>query len=331
MANSAPGANQTFLYDKLNRLTLATENPSNSSSAVCPDGGSQWFEQFGYDNYGNRTVAQSSHVGIVSPAGISVLTNRITDSGWGYDHSANLNQDMGAMLTYKYDAENRLVAACAYSDGPLNCTNQAASGRTLYGYDGDGRRVTKQTYSATVTTYIYDGMGNLAAEHGGTSATNGPEFLTADHLGSTRVLTNAAQGIVSRHDFRPFGDEILAGIRQGITGYNQDGGVRQEFTGKERDAETGLDYFGARYMSSAQGRFTSPDRPFADQHVANTQSWNLYSYTRNNPLSFVDENGFEVRPAEFAAAQKQIGSLQAGDRYTIAFMGVTTDNSLGGD
>ncbi len=70
--------------------------------------------------------------------------------------------------------------------------------------------------------------------------------------------------------------------------------MRVEFTGKERDAETGLDYFGARYMSSAQGRFTSPDKPFADQDPYEPQSWNLYSYVRNNPLKFVDETGREI-------------------------------------
>ena len=64
-----------------------------------------------------------------------------------------------------------------------------------------------------------------------------------------------------------------------------------KFTGKERDAETGLDYFGTRYMASAQGRFTSPDRPFLDQHASDPQSWNLYSYVRNNPLRFVDPTG----------------------------------------
>jgi RHS repeat-associated protein len=49
------------------------------------------------------------------------------------------------------------------------------------------------------------------------------------------------------------------------------------FTGKERDAETGSDYFGFRYYSSAQGRWTSPDHPFADQHPENPQSWNVCS------------------------------------------------------
>ncbi|MFN9895880.1 MAG: RHS repeat-associated core domain-containing protein [Acidobacteriota bacterium] len=70
-----------------------------------------------------------------------------------------------------------------------------------------------------------------------------------------------------------------------------DSGRRSRSTGKERDAETGLDYFGARYMSSAQGRFTSPDEPFVDQDESNPQSWNLYSYVRNNPLSFTDPTG----------------------------------------
>ncbi|MEP7362389.1 MAG: RHS repeat-associated core domain-containing protein [Acidobacteriota bacterium] len=63
------------------------------------------------------------------------------------------------------------------------------------------------------------------------------------------------------------------------------------FTGKERDAETGLDFFLARYFSSAQGRFTSPDEPLVDQHTRDPQSWNLYSYVRNNPLAFTDPSG----------------------------------------
>jgi hypothetical protein len=52
-----------------------------------------------------------------------------------------------------------------------------------------------------------------------------------------------------------------------------------------------LDYFLARYYSSAQGRFTSPDAPFADQYVGDPQSWNLFAYVRNNPLRFIDPTG----------------------------------------
>lgn len=56
----------------------------------------------------------------------------------------------------------------------------------------------------------------------------------------------------------------------------------------------GLDYFGARYFSGAQGRFTSADQPFVDQNPEDPQSWNLYSYGRNNPLRYVDPLGTYV-------------------------------------
>ena len=63
--------------------------------------------------------------------------------------------------------------------------------------------------------------------------------------------------------------------------------------GKERDAESGLDYFGARYLSSAQGRWTSPDGPLVDQMESDPQSWNLDGYVRNNPLRLADPHGRE--------------------------------------
>ena len=69
-------------------------------------------------------------------------------------------------------------------------------------------------------------------------------------------------------------------------------GIRSRSTGKERDAETGLDYFGARYLSSAQGRFTSTDPVISGPHKLNDpQNWNLYSYARNNPLRYTDPSG----------------------------------------
>ncbi len=68
-----------------------------------------------------------------------------------------------------------------------------------------------------------------------------------------------------------------------------------EFTGKERDAETGLDYFGARYMSSAQGRFTTPDSiHIMSQKLFDPQQWNMYSYVRNNPLRLIDPTGMYI-------------------------------------
>jgi RHS repeat-associated protein len=119
-------------------------------------------------------------------------------------------------------------------------------------------------------------------------------------LGSTRLVTDASGNPVRCIDYAPFGEEIPSGVN-GRTGcyealasppYPAPSDVESlKFTGKERDAETGLDYFGARYFSGAQGRFTSPDAPFNDQHLEDPQSWNLYAYGRNNPLLYMDPTG----------------------------------------
>jgi RHS repeat-associated protein len=72
-------------------------------------------------------------------------------------------------------------------------------------------------------------------------------------------------------------------------------GVRQQFTGHERDAETGLDFMQARYYASGQGRFTSPDPLYYQVMMAiDPQRFNLYAYAKNNPLKFVDPDGERV-------------------------------------
>jgi RHS repeat-associated protein len=67
--------------------------------------------------------------------------------------------------------------------------------------------------------------------------------------------------------------------------------VSKRFTGKERDFETGRDYFGARYFSGAQGRFTSADDIYNDLDIADPQKWNRYAYVQNRPLTYSDPDG----------------------------------------
>jgi RHS repeat-associated protein len=163
-----------------------------------------------------------------------------------------------------------------------------------YSYDGNGRRVMVTTGAGT-TIFVYDAMGNLAAEYTTEPQTTvaGTSYLTVDHLGSTRMTTDSTGTIPARFDYQPFGKQLSTTNRATTAGYGQLG-PRQKFTGKERDAETGLDYFGARYFSGAQGRFTSPDAFYKDSHVADPQSWNKYAYARDNPLRYVDPTGEEA-------------------------------------
>ena len=123
---------------------------------------------------------------------------------------------------------------------------------------------------------------------------SGTHYVTADHLGTTRVITDATKAVLQCRDYLPFGDELLATTqngRSGIACYSGETGLRQKSTGKERDAESRLDYFGARYYSWAAGRFTSPDPKLFPSSVDDPQSWNQFVYSRNNPLRYVDPNG----------------------------------------
>jgi len=172
---------------------------------------------------------------------------------------------------------------------------RAATAKTLYSYDGQGNRVKKVVNGNETNLYVYDAFGKLAAEYKDSGTpTPGTFYRTVDHLGSTRLVTDAAGTEVERTDYLPFGEEILVSFgdtRHNVAAYGSSGLLRHKFAGKERDSESGMDYFLARYYSSPMGRFTSPDIPFADQTTAAPQSWNLYTHTRNNPLKYVDENG----------------------------------------
>ncbi|MEW6736170.1 MAG: RHS repeat-associated core domain-containing protein, partial [Acidobacteriota bacterium] len=207
--------------------------------------------------------------------------NRISTTGYSYDTMGNLTGDVGGHI-YSYNAENLMVS---YDNGVAR-----------YFYDGNNRRVKSTTNSGgTTTIFIYDVMGKLVAEYSnGVLPGGGTSYLTKDSLGSPRIITSSNQAVKARHDYLPFGEEVSVpyGGRTTGQGYIADN-VRQKFTSKERDVETGLDYFGARYYSSPLGRFTSADS-FAGDGI-NPQTLNLYTYTLNNPLALVDPTGHMPR------------------------------------
>ncbi|MDZ7640064.1 MAG: RHS repeat-associated core domain-containing protein [Bryobacterales bacterium] len=295
----AANFNQTYQYDSLNRICSVRETASTTPLGPrnCGDvggviGGEAWYQAFTHDRYGNLATPTDPNINVHpltvrSLSDYDTATNRLkTLSGiWNYDAAGNLTKH-GAW-TLAYDAENRQK------------TSQPSGGSvTTYDYDGDGRRV-KKTTGASSTWFIYDASGQLAAEYtsAGPTGSGATHYLTTDHLGSTRLVTDASKNVISRHDYLPFGYEIYTGITSRTTaqGYSPNPSTlatpTQRFTGKERDTETGLDYFGARYLSGAMGRFTGPDEPLVDQHTEDAQSWNLYGYVRNNPLKYHDADG----------------------------------------
>jgi RHS repeat-associated protein len=309
---------QDYVHDAANRLTSVQETvTSGLPSGV---GAGNWSTTHSYDGFGNMWANSTLALSPAPPSAQSeydAVTNRLVKRPNGaalpadaYDAAGNLRDhpDMGQMT---YDAQNRVVAY-SYNGG----------GAVRFVYDGEGHRVQKSTAAGT-TTYVYDGFGQLAAEYG-TSADAGTQYLTADHLGSTRLVTDANGAVVQRLDYQPFGGTLIGSQTEGnrnlVTGYAAVTGLTVKYTGKERDSETGLDYFESRYYSAAQGRFTSPDEfkggivdPFTGQDIeTNTalpyaditdpQTLNKYAYVRNNPLRYVDPDGHDwTDPLDFVA------------------------------
>jgi RHS repeat-associated protein len=318
-----------FGYDTLNRITGVWENKAAWNLGEASTGLTQ---QYVYDRYGNRTVnnGASNYLGIFNqPLNVDPTTNRLfaPNGCLQYDTAGNLINDcyIGAGAR-TYDAENRMLTATQNGGGTAN-----------YSYDADGNRV-RRTISSTTTWQMYGLGGELIAEYAANAAPGSPQkeyayrngqllivaestkcqWLVADALGTPRMIADQTGSLTGmrRHDYLPFGEEITAGtgLRTTTQGYppvTPADAVRQQFTGKERDTETSLDYFLARYYSANLGRFTSPDEftggpdelydfaidasdnPtfYADLHEP--QSLNKYTYCYNSPLVYTDEDGHQ--------------------------------------
>ncbi len=297
--------NEAYLYDAANRLKSVTDSSPSGSSTI-----TNWSRTFGYDVFGNMWVLTNSGVtemGNTPTSNVFTAKNQI--SGSSYDAAGNQTAVNGNTQTY--DAENRQAAV------------SFAGSTESYGYDGDGRRVSKAVSGTggAATVYVYDAMGRLAAEYSTGAATSpcATCYLSTDHLGSTRLVVDQNGNVVARHDFLPFGEEVTVG-RNGQWGAGNDT-ISQRFTAKERDAESGLDYFGARYYGSALGRFTSPDPEGISSTIRDPQSWNMYVYGRDNPLTYTDPDGLNYTVCDAQGKNCRILTDQQMDDYRASLQG----------
>ena len=273
---------QILTHDLLNRIaTAATKGTSGSDC---------WGQSFGPDTVANLTSITSSQC---SSGSLSVSTdgnNHLSATGFSYDSAGNMTND-GA-YAYFFDAESRMTQVNGTAG---NCGSATA----CYVYDGNGVRVKKSTgtlywrspggavlaesdLSGNITNeYVFFGGKRVARR----DSSGNVFYYFADHLGTSRIVTNLSGTVLDDSDFYPFGGERVVSSSSGNS---------YKFTGKERDSESGLDNFGARYNSSSMGKFMSPDPDNISGilHLDDDpQSWNGYSYVRNNPLNLTDPTG----------------------------------------
>ena len=160
--------------------------------------------------------------------------------------------------------------------------------RFLVGEGGEQVTELSEVGSETWThTNIFAGSRLTATYDGG-----GLHYEMADPLGTKRVQANISGQIQQTWTSLPFGNDL--GDPECPSGGL--GATEQFFTQKERDCESGNDYFFARYYTSAMGRFTTPDwsakvEPVPYAKLDDPQSLDLYAYVRNNPVASDDPNG----------------------------------------
>jgi RHS repeat-associated protein len=271
-------------YDTLNRLLTAT------AGANVPQPYAGNFGCWIYDAFGNRTSESMSTTACASNPPLTSWAayypnNRIQSTsqapgGVSHDRAGDVTND--GLNQYLYDGEGRI---CAVASTPV----PGMTTMTGYLYDAAGTRVAKGTISAwscdptisgfkTTNDYVLGLGGEQAAEMGvdvksgssstlawqhtnvyaagaliGTYDNNGLHFYLNDPLGTRRVQTDSAGVVEQTCQSLPYGDGLTC------TGGDLQAPTEHHFTGKERDTESGNDYFGARYYSSAMGRWMSPD------------------------------------------------------------------------
>jgi RHS repeat-associated protein len=219
-----------------------------------------------------------------------------------YDLCGNLIVRQGGLATAQalaYDGENQL-------------TNIAQAGvqDVQFGYAADGARLWKQVNQDPARVSVW--IGNIYEEkldankfkhtlfhvfagsqqvctfeagsalNGGSTSGAIGYYYHEDNLTTTSVLTDSLGNSQEVDAYYPFGTTETATPQAAFP-------VSRRFTGQVLDAETGLYYYNARYYDPELGRFIQPDDEIPD--FSNPQSYNRYSYVRNNPLRYTDPDG----------------------------------------
>ena len=200
--------------------------------------------------------------------------------------------------------------------------NQAQSGSQVTELDGSGYPLHVNAWEGGRLSATYSFSNN---------APTGLHFYIADPLGTRRVQASAIGTAELFCLTLPWGNSLPNLIQPDCVtsgGVLSTAATEHTFTGKERDTESGLDYFGARYYGSSMGRFMSPDE--FGGHLEDPQTLNKYSYVGNNPLSRTDPTGHDFwqscDKASSTCQNQQIGTNKDGSAINHLVQGTTDSN-----
>lgn len=284
LPTGGPHTNQTqsFGYDALYRLTSANGPYGAITYHYDKNGNMLCNSALGSTPTCDPTLPNyASNYAYGDPAHAHAVTSA---AGVNYTYDANGNMTGRGTHVLAYDLENRLSSVTI------------GSTTTSFVYDGNGARVKKMSGSTFVyigklfecvapckpsgvwtgTKHIFAGSVRIASKP--ITTTGEISYYHPDHLGSTSVVTDKDGANTSEFVYYPFGDP-----------YIDNAGVHYKYTGQERDNETALYFYNARYYDSRIGRFISADKIV--QSKRNPQFLNRYSYVMNNPMRLIDPSG----------------------------------------
>ncbi|MEZ0392835.1 MAG: RHS repeat-associated core domain-containing protein, partial [Pseudobdellovibrionaceae bacterium] len=256
--------------------------------------------------------------------------DRILQSGsTSYQFTANgtlSEKRVGTAITrYIYDDFGQL-ASVTLPDGKF----------IEYSIDGHAQRAIKKVSGSITQKFIYHGDGTIAAELNEDNSiksvfvyatqTNSPDYMITsgvqykfvkDHLGSVRLVINTETGsIAQRRDYDEFG-RVLTDTNPSLQPFGFAGGLY--------DSDTGLVRFGARDYDPETGRWTSKD-PI----LFNGGQTNLYGYTFNDPINFIDPSGkFGLAGVASGFVSGMVGGYISGGTITAALAGGTAGAVVG--
>ncbi|HEY9101746.1 RHS repeat-associated core domain-containing protein, partial [Chitinimonas sp.] len=274
-----PAGQQTdYGYDNADRLTHWQEG-SNS-------------QDYGYDANGNRTQLTVNGTGYTQT--VAATSNRVTATAGptanSYQYDANGSRTSDNATSYTYDVRGRLVQAggASYIVNSLGqrIAKQYGGQTTVYHYDQGGRLIAESDAQGNLKReYLYLQNTPVAIVDFGTEL----RYVHSDHLGTARLVTDAAKQAIWAWQGEPFGSTEPNGDPEGT---NAPYTLNLRFPGQYYDQETGLYYNYYRDYDAKLGRYVQSDP------IGLAGGINTYAYVTGNPLKLIDPKGLNgILPA----------------------------------
>jgi len=282
-----------LLWDEENRLLSVSDNG--------------FVSNYWYDAAGERTVKESGDNEGVQVNGVLSGARTGTTNFTAYISPYLVLTNGGNYTKHIYMGSQRIVSKLSNSslfdgENPVDADKAMINDFTKkYNKQTDCLKARYDSLGVNFNGTLYKNMTNPAVDAlgGGTTMTPLKYYSHSDHLGSSSLITDASGGLVQHLEYVPFG-EVFIDERPSQSSWS----TPYKFNAKELDEETGLYYYGARYMDPRTSVWLSVD-PLAEKYP----NLSSYVYCHNNPVNMIDPDGMTDYTVDNKAYIKRCGDV----------------------